>query len=134
MNKSIYLARVIGLYYLITGIFTFVFYTDIDLIIKSFVSQPSLIILVGITTLIVGLLLVVYHNLWVKDWRVVITLIAWLTLIIGVIRLFCYNYIPSISNWVLAHKGFMLIPLIIFFLLGIFLTFKGFERKIQLDQ
>lgn len=132
MNKSIFLARVIGLYYIITGLFMLVAYRQIDTITSSFVSQPALIILVGALTLIIGLLLVVSHNLWVKDWRVLITIIAWLTLIMGIIRLFCYAYLPTFSEGIIAHKGYMFIPLIICFIVGIYLTCKGFSSSLRL--
>ena len=37
----------------------------------------------GFTLLVMGALLVQYHNIWVKDWTVLITILAWAILIKG---------------------------------------------------
>lgn len=37
----------------------------------------------GIITLVIGIAMVLTHNVWTLDWRVVITIIGWLTLIKG---------------------------------------------------
>ena len=38
----------------------------------------------GFMALIAGVLLVTYHNEWVKSWEVIITIIGWLALVKGV--------------------------------------------------
>ncbi len=48
--------------------------------LKDFAIQRGVLLLNAIITPIIGILLVVSHNLWVADWRVVITIIAWLIL------------------------------------------------------
>lgn len=57
-------------------------------------DSPSSQLLSGLATLIIGLLLVTSHNLWVSDWRILITLLAWFTLFKGVYRL----YLPALSQ------------------------------------
>ena len=43
--------------------------------------------LVGGVLLVLGLVTVVLHNLWVADWRVVITILGWLALILGALQI-----------------------------------------------
>ena len=38
--------------------------------------------------------MVLVHNVWVADWRIVITLLAWLTLIKGIVRLNLPHAVP----------------------------------------
>lgn len=48
--------------------------------------KPLLLVLV-IITLIMGLVTVILYNLWVKDWRVLITILGWSTLIKGISKI-----------------------------------------------
>ena len=45
---------------------------------KEFLKSRALIYLAGVLTLIPGLALVLVHNVWAVDWRVLITLFGWL--------------------------------------------------------
>lgn len=41
----------------------------------------------GYLALIIGLATVILHNVWVADWRVVITIFGWLSLLKGIVRI-----------------------------------------------
>ena len=41
----------------------------------------------GYLALIIGLATVILHNVWVADWRVVITVFGWLSLLKGIVRI-----------------------------------------------
>lgn len=126
MEISIFLAKIIGLYLIITGIFTFVRYNLLEKIITDISNQRGSLFFMAILTLIMGLLLVVSHNIWVSDWRIIITLIGWLTLIGGLVRLFFLDEMRRMTDWWLKNKSAMLVLTGIFFLLGCYLVYKGF--------
>lgn len=44
-------------------------------------------LLSGYVALIIGLVTIILHNVWVADWRVVITIFGWLSLIKGIVRI-----------------------------------------------
>jgi hypothetical protein len=44
-------------------------------------------LLSGWIALILGLVTVLLHNAWIADWRVVITIFGWLSLVKGIVRL-----------------------------------------------
>lgn len=50
-------------------------------------GDRSFTFLSGYIALIIGLVTVILHNVWVADWRVVITILGWVTLIKGVVRI-----------------------------------------------
>lgn len=126
MSISIFLAKIIGLYFIIIGLFTLLRYQDLEAAVKSLVGQKGTILLLAIITLMVGLLLVVSHNIWVFDWRLIITLIAWLIFIGGIFRLFFQDNIVRIWMWWIDHKNYFLGTTIFFFLIGCYLAYKGF--------
>ena len=54
-------------------------------------KNTALLLLFGIFTMLVGLLIITYHNIWVVDWVVLITIVGWLSLIKGV----CFIAFPK---------------------------------------
>lgn len=51
------------------------------------VNDRGFAIASGYIALVLGLATVLLHNIWVADWRVVITVFGWLSLLKGVVRL-----------------------------------------------
>ena len=49
--------------------------------------KDRFIFLDGGVPLVLGLVTVVLHNLWVADWRVVITILGWVSLIPGTLQI-----------------------------------------------
>lgn len=48
-------------------------------------EDRSFTLLSGYIALIIGLVTVILHNVWVADWRIVITIVGWSSLIKGVV-------------------------------------------------
>lgn len=88
MNISLYLGRFFGLYLLIAGLLLIVRGHSLRVIIHDFYKNPPLIVIGGALALILGLLLVLAHNVWEWNWRVLVTLLAYSTLIRGIFHLY----------------------------------------------
>ena len=54
---------------------------------KSLVNRPALVFPLLLPVLICGLLIVLNHNLWVADWRVLVTITGWAALVKSVVIL-----------------------------------------------
>ena len=79
----------------------------------------------GFLALIIGNLLVVSHNVWTADWRVIITIFGWLSLLKGVVRLFFPSIAIKNVDTLLRNK--LLVPLLVVFgALGLYLSYIGF--------
>ena len=124
MEHSIFLAKVLGLYLLIVPAAVLLKRKQFAEFAKEFSDNLAIVFLSGLIALILGLLMVVSHNVWTADWRAVITFIGWLTLAKGVVRILFPEKLatlaidPSSAKWTLA--------LIVLLGLGICLTFVGF--------
>ena len=86
-------------------------------------AQVGVLLLSGIVALFIGITTVVLHNLWVPDWRVLVTLLGWTATIKGVVRVL---FPEQINHWVrsLAMKPLLpwLVPTLIMFLfVGLYL-------------
>ena len=122
---SFFLAKLLGLYLLIVISAVFINRKNLERIVKDFSSNLALVYVSGFFNLLVGLLVVLSHNIWTNDWRVLITIIGWITFFKGVIRLFAPEKVTSLANK-FNKTYFLNIICVIFFLIGLYLTYKGF--------
>lgn len=126
MDISIFLAKVLGIYLLVASIAFFVHTKKYKTIITDIKNSPALLCMSGALALITGLLIVVSHNIWTMDWRVVITILGWLSLIKGFLRL----VFPQVSHQVLTrylkNSSAYYFSASIMLILGVYLSYFGF--------
>lgn len=87
MEISILIAKIIAIIYLSFGIgllFNSYFYKKEML---KLLDNSACLILGGFIFIVVGVLIIEYHNNWVKNWTVIITIIGWVALFKGVFLL-----------------------------------------------
>ncbi len=121
---TLFMATVIGWYLVIVSLFTLCQYEQVKSITSEILGQRGLFFIVAIITLILGLLMVASHNVWVMSWPVIITLISWLVLISGLMRLLCADTATRMGQTFLTHPMGMKICAIIFLILGLFLLMQ----------
>ena len=73
MQKSIYLARLMGPVMLAMGIGVLLNAPVFLILVGQFLHSYALIFVAGLLSLTAGLAIVLSHNVWVGDWRVLIT-------------------------------------------------------------
>ena len=126
MDVSIFLAKALGLYTLIMAIMMFAKEKKVKVIVKEICNNPALLFLSGCKTLMIGVLLIIAHNIWVYDWRVLITLVGWLTFIKGIIRTLFPHISVRIMNKIMKKKSYYQGVSVIALLLGVILCYFGF--------
>lgn len=125
MDITIFLAKILGWYLIITSLFTLSRPDTVKGFIKDYAAQPALRFFVATFTLILGLILVMLHNYWVMAWPVIITILAWLTLLAGIVRIFAPEFhIRMLKQW--SKRRYYFIGLaIIYLLVGLYLLSKA---------
>ncbi|MBU4369616.1 hypothetical protein KKG58_02520 [Patescibacteria group bacterium] len=127
MDLSIFLAKVLGLYFIIGALICLLKYKSMRKIIDGFTDNTALLYVTGVITVILGLMMVISHNIWEGGWRVVITLIGWLILLKGLAFLLLpekimFKFAKSF-RW---SKEWYFVVAIIMVLFGVYLASKGF--------
>jgi len=88
-------------------------------------EEKGFVLFSGYLALILGLVTVILHNLWTADWRVVITIFGWISLIKGIVRI-GFPEIPQKLVPVFKNKlALTQILLIICILLGAWLIWAS---------
>lgn len=85
MEISRLVARLISAVYICGGLGVLFGRIDFGKIAEDFERSPALTFISGSLTVMAGVALARYHNLWVRDWTVLITIISWLILAGGAI-------------------------------------------------
>lgn len=124
MEISLFLAKFWG-WYLLIFFFVLSFNPDRIRQINTDLKNEKFQILIAFIAIVMGLLNILFHNVWAPDWRFLITLLGWLALFSG-LGLFVF---PTHTSKKLAVINVKLIQVTYFllFLLGVFLLNIGYQ-------
>lgn len=92
----------------------------------DFVERPAVLYLGGVTALVVGYLLVAFHNTWTADLSVIITVLGWMALVKGVVIFVCPKHMIRLMKGLVEKKNFMKIEAIVAIVAGVVFVWLGF--------
>lgn len=91
--------------------------------------EPMLILVSGALLFIAGLAVVRVHNRWAADWSTVVTVLGWLAILSGLVRMLFPVELATIVPGVGERSDVIGPALVVFLLLGLFLTFKAYRPE-----
>lgn len=125
MQLSLALAQMIGIFLMLVSASMIVRRRTIDLLFEAY-EKATTVYVTGIVETMLGIIMVLNHNIWTADFRVAITLIGWMLLLRGVGR----TFFPRETAKTLAKFRKMesyFVPLLVgIFIFGAYLAYKGF--------
>ena len=126
MQTSLFLARLIGPVMLVVGLAVFANQRGFRAMAEEFMASRALMFLSGLITMPAGLAIVLAHNVWTADWRVLITIFGWLNTIGGALRLFGPLFVVKAGHAMLRQPHFTTIAAAIWVVLGLLFCFFGY--------
>lgn len=87
MQTSIFIARLIGPVMIVAGLSVLFDRQRFHSMAEEFLASRALMFLGGMMVMLGGLAIVLAHNVWTSDWRMMVTLFGWLLVISGAIRI-----------------------------------------------
>lgn len=93
---------------------------------KEFLNGQALIYIAGFITLLLGLIVVAFHNVWVAGWPVIITLLGWVMVAAGIARMNFADRLKTIGSRMLSNNQLMTGAAILYVALGAVLTYFGY--------
>jgi uncharacterized protein YjeT (DUF2065 family) len=124
MAISNYLAELFG--------FTFVVFSLALLInpknikkLFSLLEDETYMFFGGLISFIIGVAILLLHNVWAKDWVIVVTIFGWLSVIKGMMFLFCPNCVQKAANKI-KEKDWLSVALVVMVFFGLALVYSGF--------
>jgi hypothetical protein len=128
MQTSIFLAKLLGPGLLIAGIAMLINRKELDTIAQELLRSSLLLLLLGLIDFTIGLAIVLTHNVWVADWRVIITLLGWLLIVRGAVRVLIPDRIKPLGAKLLKNANVVTGSLAVTTALGLVLSYFGYVR------
>jgi hypothetical protein len=127
MATSRYLAKLIGPLFLAIGVGMLLNGRLYQTMGEQFLASYALIYLSGILALPVGIAIVLAHNVWAPDWRILVTVLGWLAIIGGVVRIVFPLFVQHVGGSLMHSAAMPLIAGIVVLVLGLVLSFFGYR-------
>ena len=128
MANSIFLAKLIGPVCLVVGLALLINGAAFRSLAGEFLNNPALMFLSGLLTLSAGLAVVLTHNVWAGDWRILITILGWLAIVGGMARILVPQRAVAVGRTLLANPSTLYISAGVHLLIGALLCFFGYRH------
>ena len=127
---TIFLSRLLGLYCILVGLSMVTHRQTTVETMEALVRNPPVLFIVGVIAVVAGLAMVLCHNVWSGGaLPVVVTLVGWISLTKGLLFLFLPPEAAMGLFFGLHYEqlfyGYASITLI----LGVYLTYEGFQSS-----
>lgn len=122
MGLSLLIAQIFSAVYIVSGIAVLMGSVDLDKIVDEFEKSPALTFISGCVGIIFGIILVNYHNIWIKNWTLLITILSWLMLMGGITVVIFPKCLSFFKGWMKHDKllGFFMLAF------GLLMGYFGF--------
>ncbi len=124
MEISNFLAEVFGFSFVIVSLSLLINPKNLKKLFLS-VEDDACLFYAALTAFVAGIAIVLSHNIWVYDWRVVITILGWLSLVKGVLILLWPDLTKKLVNK-FKEMEWISIALVVIVFLGLVLVYAGF--------
>jgi hypothetical protein len=125
MNLSKLIAKIASVLYLSASIGAFVGAHYYRKLADDLFSNAGLVYMTGFITAIIGFLIVSFHNIWTKNWTVLITVLGWLALAKGISLIAFPEFVHTLSDRIFTDWGFKIFPYTAL-CLGLLFAYFGF--------
>jgi uncharacterized membrane protein len=128
MKTSLFIARLVGPVLIVAGISMLANGAQYRAIVDGFLKSPALIYLAGFLGLLGGLAIVNVHNSWARGWPLIITMLGWLAIVGGTVRMLAPQLMEQVGATMVAQAWFVMGLAIVALAIGGFLSFKGYSK------
>jgi len=129
MAAAVWIARLVGPVFVAIGLGILLnadFYAGA---IVEAVHSPTLVYLSGVASLLAGLAIVNAYGTWSADWRVVVTIVGWLCIVGGIVRIVLPGVVGSLATRLYSGPIELAIIGVIVLIVGAFLSFKSYRAS-----
>ena len=123
---SEWIARFLGPVFIVAAMPMIVTPHRIGTLNESFLENRALAWVTGLLVLVAGLAIVNTHNLWVADWRLIVTLFGWALTLGGAARVMLPEPVKRVGGGMASKPSITRIAGVLWAALGVLLTVKAY--------
>jgi hypothetical protein len=128
---AILIARLIGPLFAAIGLGMLLNSTFYAAAVGEGAHSPVLIAISGMATLVAGLAILNAHHAWTADWRVLVTVIGWMFIIAGLIRLIWPTLAETLAPAIYSGPAALMVAGVVVLIVGGILSFEGYRAAIK---
>lgn len=91
MEITIIVAKILGIYLVVSGLFIVIKGKTIPHLLKDFFDHPATVYLTGIILIFLSSMYLIQYNIWDGTWKTLVTLVAWAVMLKGL----GYIFVPK---------------------------------------
>ena len=129
MTTSKIIAALIGPTLIASGVSIFLNLDAWPTMVEQAFNNPALVFATGYPLFVAGLAIAYFHNHWTGGWRIVVTVLGWLTIVGGLSRILFPTRLAEIATNAVQTPNVMPLAAAITLLVGAFLSFKAYSRE-----
>ena len=126
MTMEILLAQVIGAYLVLEGLVLLIRKKFVVNILNDLSSNKALMYVTGAMVFVLGLLIVLNHNVWEATWQVIPTIVGWFMVVVGVAICLTPKVVLGATRSVARNRNVVMLTGIVGLALGAYLLYVGF--------
>ena len=126
MDTSLFIVKILGPCFLVVALGIMLNRGFFQKVMEDFCKNSALMFFGGMFALVVGLVVVLNHNVWVRGWPVVITIYGWGGILKGIWMLVFPNSAAKFTQAYSKNKTFLLAHSIVILVLGVALIIFGY--------
>jgi hypothetical protein len=124
---AILIARLIGPLFAALGLGMLLNATFYAAAVGEGAHSPVLIAIAGMASLVAGLAILNAHRAWTYDWRVLVTVIGWVFIVAGLIRLILPTLAETLAPAVYSGPAALMVAGVVVLIIGGILSFEGYR-------
>ncbi|HXL66007.1 MAG TPA: hypothetical protein VN938_13195 [Xanthobacteraceae bacterium] len=131
MPAATFIARLVGPLFAALGLGLLLNATFYAAAVGEGAHSPVLIAIAGMATLVAGLAILNAYRAWTADWRVLVTVIGWIFIIAGLIRLILPTLAETLAPAVYSGPAALMVAGVVVLIVGGILSFEGYRTAIK---
>ena len=88
MDTTILVAKVLGIYLVVSGLFLLLKGKTVPHLLRDFFDHPAIVYLAGAILIFLSSMYLLQYNIWDGTWRTPVTILVWLVLLKGITYIF----------------------------------------------
>jgi len=129
MQRSHYLAKLMGPVFMAIGAGMLLNRPIYPVMADEFLASYAFIYLSGLLALPLGIAVVLAHNVWVANWRVIITVFGWLAMLGGIFRIVYPQLVQRVGGAIVHLAAAPLLGGTLLLVLGGVLSYFGYRGE-----
>jgi len=127
MAPVVLIARLAGPLFVVIGLgilFNASFYAGM---VVEAVHSPTLVYLSGVASLLAGVAILNAYRAWTASWRVIVTVLGWLCVIGGIMRIVLPQIVTSLATTIYSGPAALIVAAVIVLILGAYLSYESYR-------